>query len=770
MPTLATCLGHARIGVARELKKALEAYWSGKSTSTALHNVGAELRHRHWAGMKRAGIHHIPVGDFSFYDHMLDMAVTVGAVPTRYQRITDSFTRYFAMARGLQDQVEGIDVAALEMTKWFDTNYHYIVPELDADQRFILDASKLLAEIDEAKWLGFETRPVIIGPVTFLLLSKFAPGPKESTSTLPLLERLLPIYKELLEELAARKISWVQLDEPCLTLALDDRAQSAYRQAFSYLSGCTLRPQLLVTTYFGALGDNLPLAMTSGCEGLHVDLVRAPEQLTEVLQVLPASMHLSVGVVDGRNIWRAHLDQAHSLVRRTVEALGADRVLVAPSCSLLHVPVDLEAEHSIDAELKNWLSFGAQKLVELRALAEAADAETPTGPRFGEARYALANRAASTKTRNPVVREQMAAVTGDMLRRTAPFSTRTRLQQRRFRLPTFPTTTIGSFPQTGDVRGARAAWRAGRMTAAEYDAFLKKETRVCIERQEAIGLDVLVHGEFERNDMVEYFGEQLDGFAFTTNGWVQSYGSRCVKPPVIFGDVSRPRPMTVDWSAYAQTLTQRPMKGMLTGPVTILQWSFVRDDQPRRETCLQIALALRDEVTDLEKAGITMIQVDEPAIREGLPLRRQEWPSYLRWAVDAFKLATSGVQNETQIHTHMCYSEFGDILNAIAEMDADVLSIETSRSKMELLVDFAQFRYPNHVGPGVYDIHSPRVPTSKEMVELLTRAREVLPMRQLWVNPDCGLKTRGWPEVEAALENMVEAARVVRQKFVDVDQ
>lgn len=770
MTILATCLGHSRIGGARELKKALESFWSGKSPAAALQKTAAELRHRHWSGMKRAGIDHMPVGDFSLYDHMLDTAVMVGAVPQRYRRIDDPLIRYFAMARGLQDQGKGIDVAALEMTKWFDTNYHYIVPELDADQRFTLDASKILAEIDEAKWLGIETRPVIPGPVTFLLLSKFTSETAKGPSPLPLLERLLPVYEELLGALAAREVSWIQLDEPCLTLSLDDRAKAAYRLAFARLAGCSRRPQLLVTTYFGALGDNLSLAVGSGCEGLHVDLVRAPEQLSEVLQALAAPMQLSVGVVDGRNIWRTDLDAAHSLVRRAVAALGADRVLVAPSCSLLHVPVDLEAEHTIDEELKSWLAFGAQKLVELSALAHAAEMETPSGPRFAEARYALANRRASIRTRNPVVRERMAAVTEDMLRRTSPFSTRIRLQHRRFHLPSFPTTTIGSFPQTGDVRGARAAWRAGRLSAEEYEGFLKKETRICIEKQEALGLDVLVHGEFERNDMAEYFGEQLEGFAFTENGWVQSYGSRCVKPPIIFGDVSRPRPMTVPWSTYAQSLTKRPMKGMLTGPVTILQWSFVRDDHARKDTCLQIALALRDEVRDLEQAGITMIQVDEPAIREGLPLRREHWATYLRWAVDAFKLATSGVQNETQIHTHMCYSEFGDILNAIAEMDADVLSIETSRSKMELLVDFARFRYPNHIGPGVYDIHSPRVPTSEEMVALLARAREVLPMKQLWVNPDCGLKTRGWPEVESALANMVEAAQVVRRKFVDADQ
>ncbi|EYF00176.1 5-methyltetrahydropteroyltriglutamate--homocysteine methyltransferase [Chondromyces apiculatus DSM 436] len=506
-------------------------------------------------------------------------------------------------------------------------------------------------------------------------------------------------------------------------------------------------------------------ARVSSLERLVLDLVRAPEQLDAVLDALPASMSLSLGLIDGRNIWRADLDAAHAVLRRAVTALGAERVMVGPSCSLLHVPVDLDAEQRLDTDLKRWLAFAAQKLDELRALADAAGSATPSGAQFEDTRIALAGRRSSPRTYNPAVRGRTGAVTEAMRRRSSPFPVRAPKQRARFGLPSFPTTTIGSFPQTTDVRGARAAWRAGRMSEEDYDTFLKAEMRKCIERQEKIGLDVLVHGEFERNDMVEYFGEQLDGFAFTENGWVQSYGSRCVKPPVLFGDVARQRAITVAWSTSAQALTERPMKGMLTGPVTILQWSFVRDDQPRSETCAQLALALRDEVADLEAAGISMIQVDEPAIREGLPLRRRDWNAYLRWAVDAFRLATSSVRDETQIHTHMCYSEFGDILDAIAEMDADVLSIETSRSRMELLGDFARFQYPNAIGPGVYDIHSPRVPTQGEMVDLLTRAAQVLPMDQLWVNPDCGLKTRGWPEVEAALTHMVEAAKVVRAKL-----
>ncbi|MCS6896624.1 MAG: 5-methyltetrahydropteroyltriglutamate--homocysteine S-methyltransferase [Nitrospira sp.] len=764
MPVLATCLGYPRIGASRELKKALESFWAGRLPADDLQRVAAELRRRHWFAMKEAGIDLIPVGDFSLYDHVLDTAVTVGIVPERYQKIADPLARYFAMARGLQDRRAGVDVPALEMTKWFDTNYHYIVPELEPDQPFSLDMSKLWLEIDEARSLGVEPRPVILGPVTFLLLSKMR-GNGERTAALHLLDRLLPVYRQLLRELAERQVKWVQLDEPCLVLDLHDQAKAAYRKALASLTGDASRPKVLLATYFGALDDNLSIAVGSGCEALHVDLVRAPEQLEEVLAALPRAMGLSLGVIDGRNVWRADLDAAHAPVRRAVEALGPDRVLVAPSCSLLHVPLDLRLERKMDRELRGWLAFAEQKLIELRALADAAESDRPTGALFEESRKAKAVRSGSPVVRNPSVRQRMGEITEAMLRRQSPFAVRAAKQRARFNLPLLPTTTIGSFPQTSSVREARAAWRAGRMTLTEYETFLKDEIRRCIQKQEAIGLDVLVHGEFERTDMVEYFGEQLDGFVVTEEGWVQSYGSRCVKPPVIVGDISRPRPMTVEWATYAQSLTSRPVKGMLTGPVTILQWSFVRDDQPREETCRQIALALRDEVLDLERAGIAMIQVDEPALREGVPLRRRDWRAYFRWAADAFRLATAGVRDETQIHTHMCYSEFGDILDAIAELDADVISIETSRSKMELLADFARFRYPNEVGPGVYDIHSPRVPTTEEMAELLFRASRVVPAERLWANPDCGLKTRGWPEVEAALTNMVGAARQVRRQL-----
>ncbi|MCP9468622.1 MAG: 5-methyltetrahydropteroyltriglutamate--homocysteine S-methyltransferase [Nitrospira sp.] len=766
MSVLAACLGHPRIGVARELKKALESYWAGRLTADELHRTAAELRRRHWSAMKEAGIDLIPIGDFSLYDHVLDMAVAVGAVPLRYRKIADPLIRYFAMARGLQDRQAGIDVPALEMTKWFDTNYHYIVPELEPAQRFSLDASKLSAELGEARALGIEPRPVVLGPVTFLSLSKMAGNAEEQTA-LHLLDRLLPVYERLLRALAEQQVRWVQLDEPCLVLDLDHQAKEAYRLALAGLTKNRDRPKLMLTTYFGALEDNLPIAVASGCEALHVDLVRAPEQLDRVLAALPPAMSLSLGVIDGRNVWRADLDAAHVIVRRAVMALGANRVWVSPSCSLLHVPVDVRQETKLDRQVRSWLAFAEQKLAELRALADAAELAIPAGPLFEESRRVKMERAASPMVRNPAVRDRMEAVTDSMTRRPSPYPVRAAKQKARFRLPLLPTTTIGSFPQTEAVRAARAAWRAGRMAAAEYEAFLKDEIRRCVQQQEAIGLDVLVHGEFERTDMVEYFGERLDGFIFTEQGWVQSYGSRCVKPPVIVGDVARPRPMTVDWAVYAQSLTSRPVKGMLTGPVTILQWSFVRDDQPREETCRQIALALRDEVLDLERAGIAMIQVDEPAVREGLPLRRREWPSYLRWAVESFRLATSGVRDETQIHTHMCYSEFGDILGAIADLDADVISIETSRSKMELLGDFARFHYPNEIGPGVYDIHSPRVPDEEEMADLLLRAGRVVPAERLWVNPDCGLKTRGWPEVEAALTNMVEAARYVRRRLAE---
>ncbi|WP_141733192.1 5-methyltetrahydropteroyltriglutamate--homocysteine S-methyltransferase [Oligoflexus tunisiensis] len=766
MTVAASNLGFPRIGLARELKKALEGYWAGRSTAEDLQKDALSLRKRHWLIMKEAGIHFIPSNDFSLYDHILDAAELFGVIPKRYQEITDPLSRYFAMARGLQDAAVGIDLQALEMTKWFDTNYHYIVPELERQQTFTLSPEKILREIEEARALGLEVRPVIPGPVTFLKLSKWAGSQETGDSTLKLLTALLPCYRQLLGLLEQQGVSWIQLDEPCLTLDLDELERAAYRQAFAFLSGDQARPRIVLTTYFGGLGDNLALALESGFEALHLDLVRAPEQLDSVLKEIGSKMILSLGVVDGRNIWRTDLDRAHRLIRRAVTQLGTDRVIIAPSCALLHSPVDLSRETSLDPIIRSWLAFSTQKLHEIKALADAATENFPQNEFFVEARHAVATRARSPLTCRPEVQTRLRELTPAMLQRE-PFVVRNRQQKQRLGLPLLPTTTIGSFPQTGDVRGARAAWRAGRMSEADYQEFLEKETQNCVARQEQLGLDVLVHGEFERNDMVEYFGEQMEGFAFTENGWVQSYGSRCVKPPVLYGDVRRTGPMTVAWSRYAQSLTTRPMKGMLTGPVTILQWSFVRDDQPRSATCMQLALALRDELVDLEAAGIPIIQVDEPAVREGLPLRRGERSAYLQWAVDAFRLATSGVRCETQIHTHMCYAQFGDILEAIAAMDADVISIETSRSHMELLQDFGHFQYPNEVGPGVYDIHSPRVPTQEEMEELLQRAAEVLPVARLWVNPDCGLKTRGWPEVEAALARMVAAAKRTRERLTE---
>ncbi|MCI0804798.1 MAG: 5-methyltetrahydropteroyltriglutamate--homocysteine S-methyltransferase [Chloroflexi bacterium] len=761
MAVLSSCLGFPRIGANRELKRALESYWNGKSSAGYLLQTASDLRERHWSQIKSAGIDHIPCNDFSLYDQMLDMAVMVGAIPRRYRAIDDPLTQYFAMARGMQDEAQGVDVQAMEMTKWFDTNYHYLVPELEPDQQFTLDASKLINELTEAKSLDIAVRPVVIGPVTFLMLSKTV----GDVSTLEFLESLLPVYEELLEILVDNGVEWVQLDEPCLALDLDNDAWEAYRVSLDRLTALVKRPRIMVATYFGPLRENMSLVTQSGCEGLHIDVVRAREQLDQALEQIGSETVLSLGVVDGRNVWRTNLDEAHALIGRAVVELGEERVIVATSCSLLHVPFDLNAEPDLDPELKTWLAFAVQKLDEVKSLAVEAASSSPESDAFTESRQALAVRAVSPRVRDSEVRKRVGEVDESMLRRATPFAERARKQRARFKLPALPTTTIGSFPQTGKVRRARAAWRSGKTADADYLQFVKEETRRCIEKQLELGLDMLVHGEFERNDMVEFFGEQLSGFAFTSNGWVQSYGSRCVKPPVLYGDVSRSRPMTVDIARYAQSLTTVPVKGMITGPVTILQWSFVRDDQPRRDTCMQVALALRGEVMDLEAAGITVIQVDEPAIREGLPLRRDDRDAYLKWAVESFRLTTAGVLDDTQIHTHMCYSEFGDILKAIGEMDADVLSIETSRSRMELLGDFAEQGYPNDVGPGVYDIHSPRVPSVEEMTDLLKRAAKVLPVDRLWVNPDCGLKTRGWPEVEMSLRNMVEAARQVRTEL-----
>lgn len=740
-------LGFPRMGRQRELKFALEGYWAGKRTEQELLDTAAALRKEHWQLQKAAGLDFIPSNDFSLYDQVLDALVLIGATPERFGNGPVTLERYFAMARNSHEQT------AMEMTKWFDTNYHYLVPEWSEGISFQIDTTKLLAEIREARALGIETRPVLIGPLALLLLGKGVEG----FDPLTLLPRLTAAYAEVLKTLAEEGVVWVQIDEPMLVTDLETSIRNAYRQVYAELKSIPIK--LMLTTYFDSVGDNLETAIALGTAGLHVDVVRAPQQLKTTLGALKSEQILSVGCVEGRNIWLTDFSSVTPMLNEAVKQLGADRVIVAPSCSLLHVPHDLRGEQKLSPRIKGWLRFAAEKIAEIVALA------TNDKPAFQANAAAVADRAAAETTTNPQVRAALSALQWKDFQRRSSYAQRTPLQRKELGLPLLPTTTIGSFPQTAEVRKHRAAAKHGHETPEQYEAFLKEAIAQCIHEQERIGLDVLVHGEFERNDMVEYFAEFLDGFAFTENGWVQSYGSRCVKPPVIYGDVSRPAPMTVKWTDYARSLTSRPLKGMLTGPITILQWSFVRNDIPRRQTAWQIALALRDEVKDLETAGIRIIQVDEPALREGLPLRRADWPAYLDWAVNAFKLATSSVQNETQIHTHMCYCEFEDILPSIADLDADVISMESARSRMELLEAFRAHEYPNEIGPGVYDIHSPRVPSTEEMRELLTLALDVLKPEQLWVNPDCGLKTRGWPEAVSALENMCKAASEVRNQI-----
>jgi 5-methyltetrahydropteroyltriglutamate--homocysteine methyltransferase len=763
--TLATNLGFPRLGAHRELKRSLEQTWSGKIEPAALMETARSLRERHWKLAQEIGLDHIPSNDFSFYDHVLDTAVMVGAVPPRYpaEEGLISLRTYFAMARGIQDKSAGIDVPAMEMTKWFDTNYHYIVPEFQKGQRFRLASTKVVDEFLEAKALEIHTRPVLLGPVSFLRLGKM--HGEGTGAQLALLPALLPVYEEVLRRLGEAGADWVQMDEPCLVLDLTPDDHEALKTAYARLGGVSPSLRLLLATYFGDLRKNLAVAAGLPVAALHLDLVRGPDSLEPALGSIRPEMALSLGVVDGRNVWRGDLDEALKRVERAIDALGSERVMVGPSCSLLHVPVDLDLEERLDDDLRRWLAFAKQKLQEIRALATAADRgiDSVGGP-FAESRRAVESRRTSSRIHNKPVQDRMGAIQEEMTRRQSPYDVRRNKQAKVLGLPVFPTTTIGSFPQTKEVRAARAEFKAGRRDRASYEEFLRNETERTVRYQEEIGLDVLVHGEFERNDMVEYFGEQLEGFAFTQHGWVQSYGSRGVKPPIIYGDVWRSKPMTVEWSKYAQSLTKRPMKGMLTGPVTILQWSFVRDDQPRATTCRQIALAMRDEVADLEASGIRIIQIDEPALREGLPLRHADWDGYLRWAVEAFRLASSGVRDETQIHTHMCYAEFNDIIESVGAMDADVISIETSRSQMGLLDAFVRYRYPNEIGPGVYDIHSPRIPNRTEMEGLLRKAAKVLKPAQIWVNPDCGLKTRGWAQVRPSLEGLVVAARTLRSE------
>ncbi|WP_100641258.1 5-methyltetrahydropteroyltriglutamate--homocysteine S-methyltransferase [Marinobacter salexigens] len=754
-------LGYPRIGARRELKFALEALWNGKSSEQALQETAAGLRAQNW--QEQAGLALAPVGDFSLYDQVLDMSATLGNLPERASAQQGSpLDEYFRVARGRSPSDSACcSVHAGEMTKWFDTNYHYIVPEFSADTDFSLNADRILVQLAEARAQGVNTKPVIIGPVTYLWLGKA----KDESDRLQLLEKLLPVYTELLTKLADAGAEWVQIDEPALVTELDADWKHAFILAYHELK--TAPVKLLLTTYFGELRENLQLACELPVAGFHLDAISAANEVSRLADWLPAHKILSLGVINGRNIWKTDLNATLDLLEPLKEKLG-ERLWLAPSCSLLHVPVDLESETTLDAEVRNWLAFARQKLLELATLAKALDeGREAVAKELADNQEAIDSRRQSSRVHNPAVAKAVAAITPEHGQRKSPFSTRIKLQQERFKLPAYPTTTIGSFPQTPEIREVRKEFRQGNLSQQDYTARIHQEIAYCVEQQEALGLDVLVHGEAERNDMVEYFGEQLEGYVFSRFGWVQSYGSRCVKPPILFGDIARPNAMTVDWTKYAQSLTDKPMKGMLTGPVTILNWSFVRDDQPRKDTCLQLALAVREEVQDLEKAGVGIIQIDEAALREGLPLRQSDWNNYLEWAIEAFRISANGVQDDTQIHTHMCYSEFNDIIGAIARMDADVITIETSRSAMELLDAFKGFEYPNDIGPGVYDIHSPNIPRVAQVTDLMSKAAERIPAERLWVNPDCGLKTRRWEEVKPALEAMVAAAQELRAQFAE---
>lgn len=767
---LAHTLGFPRIGADRELKKALEAYWKGDLDQDALKRVGQQLRASHWQLQKDAGIDLLPVGDFAWYDQVLTHSLTFGVIPERFDSARDAnglptLDTLFAMARGATASCCGGEHTkaqyAQELTKWFDTNYHYLVPEFSADQAFKLSWEQLFDEVDEARALGHNVKPVIIGPLTYLWLGK-AKG--NDFDKLDLLERLLPVYNEILVRLAEQGVEWVQIDEPILTLDLPQNWKNAFERAYHILQYSPLKK--LVATYFSGLQDNLGLAVGLPVQGLHIDAVRAPDQLLHVLDRLPTYKILSVGLVNGRNVWRCELEPVLAQLQFAQERFG-DNLWVSSSCSLLHSPVDLDREDKLDPELKSWLAFAVQKCGEIAVLRDALN--DPQSPKvraaLAESRAIQTSRAESPRIHKTDVQARIDAISAADSQRHSPFAKRIEQQRARLKLPAFPTTTIGSFPQTGSIRLARQAFKQGKLSANDYTDAMHSEIHHAVQVQEQLGLDVLVHGEAERNDMVEYFAEQLDGYLFTRFGWVQSYGSRCVKPAIIYGDLSRPNAMTVDWITYAQSLTDKVMKGMLTGPVTMLMWSFPREDVSRKVQAQQLALALRDEVVDLEAAGIKIVQIDEAAFREGLPLRRAQWQEYLDWAVEAFRLTASGVRDETQIHTHMCYSEFNDVIESIAAMDADVITIETSRSDMELLEAFEAFDYPNDIGPGVYDIHSPRVPDTAEMVKLMSKAVKRIPAERLWVNPDCGLKTRAWPETEAALVNMVAAARQLRSQL-----
>jgi 5-methyltetrahydropteroyltriglutamate--homocysteine methyltransferase len=757
-------LGFPRIGAKRELKFGLESYWKGEMSRGALEELGARLRRQHWE--RQTDLDFVPVGDFSYYDQMLDMSFTLGNLPSRVRGFRGHpLDNYFRLARGRSVQLEttpsqgGDGVAAGEMTKWFDTNYHYLVPEFEATSTFALDASRLLAQLEEARQVAVKAKPVIVGPLTYLALGKA----KDESNKLALLPRLLPVYSSLLETLAVHGVEWVQIDEPILVTELAEDWRCAFESTYVRLGQS--RVNLLLATYFGQLLENRRLVGGLPVAGLHLDAINGREDVAQVLDLLAPTQVLSLGVVNGRNIWKTDLHAVLDWLEPIQGRLG-DRLWLAPSCSLLHVPMDLDSEQKLDPEVKSWLGFAQQKLDEIRLLATVlAKGRDSVAAELAANRAAIEARRNSLRVNNPNVKAAVEQVSAALGQRKSPYPVRAAKQAALLKLPAYPTTTIGSFPQTAEIRQTRSRYRAGDLDEAAYQQTMRAEIARSVQVQEDLDLDVLVHGEAERNDMVEYFGEQLDGYAFSQFGWVQSYGSRCVKPPILFGDIRRPKPMTVEWITYAQSLTKRPMKGMLTGPVTILNWSFVRDDQPRFVTCYQLALAMRQEALDLERAGVRVIQIDEAALREGLPLRRAQWKAYLNWAVEAFRITANGVEDETQIHTHMCYSEFNDIIASIAGMDADVITIETSRSDMELLDAFDHFKYPNEIGPGVYDIHSPNIPTREHIIELMRKAAERIPAQRLWVNPDCGLKTRQWAEVIPALTNMVAAAKTLRRSI-----
>ena len=761
-------LGYPRIGDNRELKKAVEGYWSERISYEQLIEISSAIKQKNWLMQKELGIDLIPSNDFSLYDHVLDLAFALSAIPDRYSQLLRNSDKlkldlYFAMARGCQDGVA--DITAMKMTKWFDTNYHYIVPEFYKNQKFWLSNFKFIDEFQEAKKLGIITKPVILGPVSFLLLGK---EKEEGFDRIDLLGNLLEAYFEMISLLVDNGVEWIQFDEPFLALDLTTEQKGAFKIAYSRIRKNFPTVKLLLSVYFGGLSDNVELVAGLPVDAIHLDLVRDPAQLEIMMNLVSDEKKLSLGLVDGRNIWKNNYENSLKLISRTIEKIGLERVMLAPSCSLIHVPCDLELETNeevLSAEIKQWLAFAKQKVEEVVVLKQLSiyKGDISSIQLFKENQEAIQSRRISGLSHNDLVKERIDFIEQFEKMKRPPFPLRKKEQQKRLELPAFPTTTIGSFPQTADVRSWRAKFKRKELSSDEYNRLIQVEIEKAIRWQEDVGLDVLVHGEFERNDMVEYFGEMLEGFVFSTNGWVQSYGSRCVKPPIIFGDVQRPNPMTIDWITYAQSLTSKPVKGMLTGPVTILKWSFVRDDQPLSVTCNQIALAIRDEVLDLEKANINIIQIDEPALREGLPLRKSEWKTYLDWAVNAFRLSYAGVKDETQIHTHMCYSEFNDIIDSITALDADVITIECSRSQMELLDVFGEYKYPNDIGPGVYDIHSPRVPSDTEMVGLLKKATAVIPKNNIWVNPDCGLKTRKWEETKEALVKMVSAAKNIRE-------